>query len=87
MLLDGEGFIGELGENIKKLEKQRDEELGGRLTELEGGLKEKEKENLKAETNLKTVKDIKKQEEKKITQIQRGMNTVRHYQHRNTCFE
>ena len=78
MFSDGEGFIEELGENIKTLEKQRDEELGGRLTELECNLKEKEKDNLKAETNLKTVKDNKKQEEKKMTQIQKGMNTVRH---------
>jgi len=47
------------------------------LTELEESLKEKEKENMKAESNLKAVKDNKKQEEKKMTQIQKGMNTVR----------
>ena len=32
---------------------------------------------MKAESNLKAVKDNKKQEEKKMTQIQKGMNTVR----------
>lgn len=47
------------------------------MTELEESLKEKEKENMKAESNLKAVKDNKKQEEKKMTQIQKGMNTVR----------
>ncbi len=77
MLTDGEATIEEYGVNIKRLEKQRDEELGGRLTELEETLKEKEKENMKAESNLKAVKDNKKQEEKKMTQIQKGMNTVR----------
>ena len=76
MFSAGEATIEELGVNIKALEKQRDEELGGRLTELEESLKGKEKENLKADSTLKAFKDNKKQEEKKMTQIQKGMTTV-----------
>ena len=65
-----------MGVNIETLETRRDEELGGRLTELEENLKEKETEHLKADSTLKAVKDNKKQEEKKIAQITKGMNTV-----------
>ena len=76
MFTDGIATIGDLGVNIETLETRRDEELGGRLTELEENLKEKEKEHLKADSTLKAVKDNKKQEEKKIAQITKGMNTV-----------
>ena len=76
MFTDGIATIGDLGVNIQTLETRRDEELGGRLTELEENLKEKEKEHLKADSTLKAVKDNKKQEEKKIAQITKGMNTV-----------
>ena len=75
-LLDGDTLIDQLKVKIVHLEKQRDEELGGRLNELEDELKDSEKSNLKAETNLKAEKDLKKQNEKKVTQIQKGMSTV-----------
>lgn len=74
-ITDGENQIVEIVENVKRLEKQRDEELGGRLTELEAVLKAKEQENIKTENSLKSVKDSKKQEERKLAQINRGMNT------------
>ena len=75
-LLDSDTLIDQLKVKIVHLEKQRDEELGGRLNELEDELKDSEKSNLKAETNLKAEKDLKKQNEKKVTQIQKGMSTV-----------
>ena len=63
--------------NIARLEKQRDEELGGRLTELEDNLKDTEKANIKSESQLKGEKDNKKQDEKRITQLEKEMAMVR----------
>ena len=51
------------------MQKQRDQEQGGKLEQLEKELKEKEKDTIKVESNLKSVKDSKKQEEKKKQQI------------------
>ena len=69
--------IEEFRANITRLEQQRDEELGGRLTELEDGLKDAEKANIKSESQLKGEKDNKKQDEKKIAQLEKEMATVR----------
>lgn len=71
----GQEQIEAIGRQIEELQRQRDEELGGKLQELEGDLKEMEKEALKAESNLKGIKDSKRQEEKKKTHIAKGMNT------------
>ena len=73
----GVTHIEEFRANIARLEQQRDEELGGRLTELEDGLKDAEKANIKSESQLKGEKDNKKQDEKKIAQLEKEMVTVR----------
>jgi hypothetical protein len=77
--LDGETSIEEIRANIVRLEKQRDDELGGRLTELENELSVREKEHMKAQTALEAAKDNKKQEEKKRGQTQRGLNSVSYF--------
>ena len=51
------------------MQRQRDQEQGGKLEQLEKELKEKEKDTIKVESSLKSVKDSKKQEEKKKQQI------------------
>ena len=51
------------------------QELGGRLRELEDLAKERDKEALKLESNIKANNDAKKQEEKKRNQIVKGMNS------------
>merc|ERR1712018_884226 len=53
---------------IAELQRTRDEELGGKLQELELALKEREKETMKAESALKANNDSKKQ-------ITRSINT------------
>ena len=65
----------EMRRKIEDLQKQRDEELGGKLSELEAALKEREKETMKAESAMKANTDTKKQEEKKRQQIIRGINS------------
>ena len=60
---------------IAELQRTRDEELGGKLQELELALKEREKETVKAELALKGNNDSKKQEEKKKQQIARSINS------------
>ena len=65
----GEKQIESISERIEELQKQRDQEQGGKLEQLEKELKEKEKDTIKVESNLKSVKDSKKQEEKKKQQI------------------
>ena len=67
--------IAEMTSQIAELQRTRDEELGGKLQELELALKEREKETMKAESALKANNDSKKQEEKKKQQITRSINT------------
>ena len=67
--------IAEMTNQIAELQRTRDEELGGKLQELELALKEREKETMKAESALKANNDSKKQEEKKKQQIARSINT------------
>lgn len=67
--------IQEMGNQIAELQRTRDEELGGKLQELELALKEREKETMKAESTYKSNTDSKKQEEKKKQQITRSINT------------
>lgn len=67
--------IAEMTSQIAELQRTRDEELGGKLQELELALKEREKETMKAESALKANNDSKKQEEKKKQQIARSINT------------
>jgi len=64
-----------ISERIEELQRQRDQEQGGKLEQLEKELKEKEKDTIKVESSLKSVKDSKKQEEKKKQQIIKGKNT------------
>ena len=65
----GEKQIESITTRIEELQRQRDQEQGGKLEQLEKELKEKEKDTIKVESNLKNVKDSKKQEEKKKQQI------------------
>ena len=67
--------IAEMTNQIAELQRTRDEELGGKLQELELALKEREKETMKADSALKSNNDSKKQEEKKKQQITRSINT------------
>ena len=67
--------IAEMTNQIAELQRTRDEELGGKLQELELALKEREKETVKAELALKGNNDSKKQEEKKKQQIARSINS------------
>ena len=67
--------IAEMTNQIAELQRTRDEELGGKLQELELALKEREKETMKAESALKANNDSRKQEEKKKQQIARSINT------------
>ncbi|QQP49642.1 Structural maintenance of chromosomes protein [Caligus rogercresseyi] len=67
--------IANIKTRISELEKQRDEELSGKLEDLEDELKEKSNECMKLEASLKSLVDNKKLEVKKCQQIQRGINT------------
>ena len=71
----GKKQIADMTNQIAELQKKRDEELGGKLTELEAALKERDKDTMKAESASKANNDAKKQEEKKRQQIVRGINT------------
>ena len=76
----GEKQIESITTRIEELQRQRDQEQGGKLEQLEKELKEKEKDTIKVESNLKNVKDSKKQEEKKKQQIiKAGVNCMEHY--------
>merc|ERR1712088_747699 len=68
-IVEGEKQIESITTRIEELQRQRDQEQGGKLEQLEKELKEKEKDTIKVESNLKNVKDSKKQEEKKKQQI------------------
>jgi len=74
-IVEGEKQIESITTRIEELQRQRDQEQGGKLEQLEKELKEKEKDTIKVESNLKNVKDSKKQEEKKKQQIIKGKNT------------
>ena len=72
-------MIKKIIEHIENLQRIRDEELGGRLEELETELSGKEKAAVTVESALKASKDNVKQEEKKRAQINRGIASVRNY--------
>jgi len=55
-IVEGEKQIESISERIEELQKQRDQEQGGKLEQLEKELKEKEKDTIKVESNLKSVK-------------------------------
>lgn len=73
MLKQGEEELAEIDVAIKELERARDNEIGGQVSEKEELLKEKEKQEAKASSALKTLKDNVKQEEKKKKQIEKGL--------------
>merc|ERR1711874_88409 len=56
-IVEGEKQIESISERIEELQRQRDQEQGGKLEQLEKELKEKEKDTIKVESNLKSVKD------------------------------
>ena len=60
---DGEEETKRLDQEIKEIERARDNELADTVKEKEDVLKEKEKEESKAVSALKTLKDNNKQEE------------------------
>ena len=72
IIKQGEVEIQTISEFVEELSRQRDAEKGGKLEQLETILKEKEKDVITAESKLKTIKDSKKQEERKKQQIIKG---------------
>merc|ERR1712203_728647 len=58
-IVEGEKQIESITTRIEELQRQRDQEQGGKLEQLEKELKEKEKDTIKVESNLKNVKDSK----------------------------
>ena len=75
---DGEALIAEMKTQVNDLQITRDEQLGGKLTELESESKERDKETMKAESALRANNDAKKQEEKKQETGRGGL--VGHYE-------
>merc|ERR1719295_1945039 len=55
--------IREIGEQLAELQRARDQELGGRLKEVEAEAKEKDKETLKIDADIKANNDAKMQED------------------------
>ena len=70
----GHEQISEMKTLSAELQRKRDEELGGKLQELEVESKARDTETMKAESAQKANNDAKKQEEKKRQQIIRGIN-------------
>merc|ERR1739842_77743 len=64
-IVEGEKQIESITTRIEELQRQRDQEQGGKLEQLEKEVKEKEKDTIKVESNLKNVKDSKKKKKKK----------------------
>merc|ERR1712226_766818 len=64
----GKKQIADMTNQIAELQKKRDEELGGKLTELEAALKERDKDTMKAESASKANNDAKKKQEEKKRQ-------------------
>ena len=58
---------------IQELERARDNEIGGQVAEKETLLREQEKLEAKATSQLKTLKDNVKQEDKKRKQIEKSL--------------
>lgn len=77
ILSDHQTEIKTIQSKIEALQQKRDEELGGRLVELEADLSGKEKNAVKLEASLKATRDELKQEERKKKQIEKGMTSVR----------
>jgi len=73
LIKQGEEEIAEIDVAIKELERARDNEIGGQVAEKEGLLREKEKQEAKVTSALKTLKDNVKQEDKKKKQIEKSL--------------
>ena len=73
LIKQGEEEIAEIGVAIQELERARDNEIGGQVAEKETHLREKEKLEAKATSQLKTLRDNVKQEEKKKKQIEKSL--------------
>jgi len=69
----GEEEMAEIDVAIRELERARDNEIGSQLGEKEDILKEKEKQEAKVTSALKTLKDNLKTEDKKKKQIEKGL--------------
>ena len=64
--------IAEIDVAVKELERERDNEIGGKVSEKEESLREKEKFEAKVKSGIKTLKDNVKQEEKKQKQLEKS---------------
>ena len=73
LIKQGEEEIAETDVAIQELERARDNEIGGQVAEKETLLREKEKLEAKATSQLKTLKDNVKQEDKKRKQIEKSL--------------
>merc|ERR1712224_1195511 len=74
LLKQGEEEMAEIEVAIRELERARDNEIGGQVSEKEDALREKEKHEAKVTSALKTLKDNVKQEDKKKKQIEKGLS-------------
>lgn len=63
----------DLSKEIACLEKQKDQEFGGKLAQLENDLREKEKEETNLSNNLQNQYDELKETEKKISQVNKNL--------------
>lgn len=70
---EGEVEERQLQEEIKELERARDQDLGDNLADKDNALKEKEKTEAKAASAVKTLKDNIKQEERKRKQVEKSL--------------
>eukprot|EP00092_Neocalanus_flemingeri_P004304 GFUD01004627.1.p1 GENE.GFUD01004627.1~~GFUD01004627.1.p1 ORF type:complete len:1179 (+),score=495.15 GFUD01004627.1:105-3641(+) len=77
LIRQGEEEMAEIDVAIRELERARDNEIGDQVMEKEGVLREKEKQEAKFNSALKTLKDSLKQEDKKKKQIEKGLGDDR----------
>lgn len=69
--------IKELDKVIADLERQRAEEEGGIMTQLEAEVSDKQKQEAKANSSLNSAKDNLKQEQRKLKDTQKQKDSVR----------
>lgn len=68
-----EESIIQIGCNISRLEKEKDDEFGGKLSQLESDLQECEREEAKAQTMVNNKKENLKDAEKKMKELKKGL--------------
>ena len=62
-----------IGSDIARLEKEKDDEFGGKLSKLESDLQECEREETKAQTTLNNKKENLKDADKKMKQLKKAL--------------